>query len=82
MLAPLPLLVVHGDRDTYFPVEHARSIVDEARAGAVRRGVDDRTVEWLESGFAHAESATTAELAHRLGAWACEAVAQSAGDRA
>ena len=82
MLAPLPLLVVHGDRDTYFPVEHARSIVDAARAGAVRRGVDDRTVAWLESGFAHAESATTAELAHRLGAWACAAVALGASDRA
>jgi pimeloyl-ACP methyl ester carboxylesterase len=82
MLAPLPLLVVHGDRDSYFPVEHARSIVDSARAGAVRRGVDDRTVVWLESGFAHAESATTTELAHRLGAWACEAVSEGAGDRA
>ena len=82
MIAPVPLLVVHGDRDTYFPVEHARSIVEGARRGATERRVADRTDEWLEAGFAHAESATTAELAQRLGAWAAAVVAHPAGDRA
>jgi fermentation-respiration switch protein FrsA (DUF1100 family) len=81
MIAPLPLLVVHGDRDTYFPVEHAQAIVAGARRGADERHVPDRTAEWLVPGFAHAESATTAELAQRLGAWARDAVAQPAGDR-
>ena len=33
LVAPVPLLVVHGDQDPYFPVEHARSIV----AGRGRR---------------------------------------------
>ena len=82
MIAPLPLLVVHGDRDTYFPVEHAQSIVAAARRGAASRRVADRTEDWLEPGFAHAESATTADLAARLGSWAREAVSQAAGDRA
>lgn len=81
MLAPLPLLVVHGDRDTYFPVEHARSIVAAARRGAGQREVPDRTEDWLVEGFAHAESATTGELATSIGAWARDAVALTAGDR-
>lgn len=25
-IAPTPLLVVHGDRDAYFPLEHFRSV--------------------------------------------------------
>ena len=74
MISPVPLLVVHGDRDSYFPVEHARAIVEGARAGARRRGVDDRTDEWIEGGFAHAESATDADLVRRIAVWAEAAV--------
>ena len=74
MIAPVPLLVVHGDRDSYFPVEHARAIVDGARAGAAARGVDDRTAEWIEAGFAHAESATDDALVHRMAQWAADVV--------
>ena len=33
MVAPRPLLVVHGDQDAYFPLEHARSIVRGAPRG-------------------------------------------------
>lgn len=58
-VAPIPLLVVHGDRDGYFPVSHA---VDLAAAAG-------EPVElWLEEGFAHAESGASAELVARLGA--------------
>ena len=67
LVAPIPLLVVHGDQDPYFPVEHARAIVEAARRGAERRGVEDRTVEWIEPGFGHAESAasTSADVVAR-----------------
>jgi len=73
LVAPLPLLVVHGEQDAYFPVEHAHSIVASAARGAVRRGVPDRTVEWIEPGFGHAESAATQDVVARIGAWAREA---------
>jgi pimeloyl-ACP methyl ester carboxylesterase len=57
-IAPLPLLVVHGDRDGYFPVEHPHALVEAAR----------EPVElWLEPGFGHAESAAAPELLDRLG---------------
>jgi pimeloyl-ACP methyl ester carboxylesterase len=72
LIAPLPLLVVHGDQDPYFPVEHARAIVSAAAEGAARRGVEDRTVAWIEPGFGHAESAASAadDVVARIGAWA------------
>jgi pimeloyl-ACP methyl ester carboxylesterase len=78
LIAPVPLLVVHGDRDTYFPIEHPRSIVSAARAGAVDRGAVDRTDEWLEPGFAHAESGVTADLVDRIGVWCRAAVGHDA----
>ncbi|MFC6236523.1 alpha/beta hydrolase [Longivirga aurantiaca] len=78
LLAPLPLLVVHGDRDTYFPLEHSRSIVRAARAGAAERGVADRAEEWVERGFAHAESAATPDLVDRIGRWCTGAVGHDA----
>jgi pimeloyl-ACP methyl ester carboxylesterase len=81
LIAPLPLLVVHGDQDAYFPLEHARSIVRAARSGADRRGVADRCTEWIEPGFGHAESATSLALADRIGAWGALAVRAGTGDR-
>lgn len=58
-VAPIPLLVVHGDRDGYFPVDHAHALVEAA----------SEPVElWLEEGFAHAESGASPELVDRLGA--------------
>ena len=58
-VAPLPLLVVHGDRDGYFPVSHAQALVEAA---------GDPVELWVEPGFAHAESGATPELVDRLGA--------------
>jgi pimeloyl-ACP methyl ester carboxylesterase len=75
LIPPVPLLVVHGDRDTYFPVEHARSLRAAAAAGAARRGVADRTEEWLVEGFAHAESSAGEELVRRIATWAQHATA-------
>jgi pimeloyl-ACP methyl ester carboxylesterase len=58
-VAPIPLLVVHGDRDGYFPVAHALALAEAA---------GEPCELWLEEGFAHAESGASPELVDRLGA--------------
>jgi pimeloyl-ACP methyl ester carboxylesterase len=58
-VAPIPLLVVHGDRDGYFPVSHAHALADAA---------GEPSELWLEEGFAHAESGASPELVDRIGA--------------
>jgi pimeloyl-ACP methyl ester carboxylesterase len=57
-IAPIPLLLVHGDADHYFPVEHPEALFAAAR---------DPKELWLVEGFGHAESAATPELLDRLG---------------
>ncbi len=64
-ISPVPLLIVHGDKDIYFPPEHARQLYDGAR---------EPKELWLIPGFGHAERATDDELADRIAAWAGEAV--------
>jgi pimeloyl-ACP methyl ester carboxylesterase len=61
LIAPIPLLVVHGDADAYFPVEHAEQLYGNAA---------EPKELWLESGFGHAENAAPDELLERIGAWA------------
>jgi pimeloyl-ACP methyl ester carboxylesterase len=54
------LLVVHGDLDPYFPLDHAEQIAEGAGlAGEL----------WIEPGFGHAENALPEELAHRIARW-------------
>jgi len=65
-IAPVPLLVVHGDADPYFPVEHARALYDAA--GEPRE-------LWIEPGYGHAENAASDELVGRIGAWVVSAAA-------
>jgi pimeloyl-ACP methyl ester carboxylesterase len=60
-IAPIPLLVVHGDQDQYFPLEHPEALV-EASGGHAEY--------WLEAGMGHAEKAATPELVTRLAAFA------------
>ncbi|GGS58404.1 alpha/beta hydrolase [Streptomyces daghestanicus] len=60
-IAPAPLLVVHGDRDGYFPLDHPRMLAEAA---------GDHGELWLEPGMGHAEHATTAGLLDRIGDWA------------
>jgi pimeloyl-ACP methyl ester carboxylesterase len=60
-VAPTPLLLVHGDRDEYFPLEHFRTLVQAAGPTATA---------WLVPGFGHAESGATAPLVERIGRWA------------
>ncbi|MER6161815.1 alpha/beta fold hydrolase [Streptomyces sp. NPDC001868] len=60
LIAPTPLLIVHGDRDGYFPVDHPEMLA--AAAG------DDGEL-WLERGMGHAENAASEELLGRIGEW-------------
>jgi pimeloyl-ACP methyl ester carboxylesterase len=60
LIAPTPLLIVHGDRDGYFPVDHPRMLADAA---------PDHAELWLEEGMGHAENAAADELLERIGAW-------------
>ncbi|MDX3214293.1 alpha/beta fold hydrolase [Streptomyces sp. ME02-6991-2B] len=59
-IAPTPLLVVHGDRDGYFPLDHPLSLA-EAAGGAAEL--------WIEPGFGHAENAAPPDLLRRIAAW-------------
>jgi fermentation-respiration switch protein FrsA (DUF1100 family) len=59
-IAPVPLLVVHGDADHYFPVEHAEQLYAAAQ---------DPKELWLEPGFGHAENAASPELLRRIATW-------------
>jgi pimeloyl-ACP methyl ester carboxylesterase len=59
-IAPTPLLIVHGEADGYFPVDHPRMLA--AAAG-------DQGELWLEPGMGHAENAAGDELLARIGEW-------------
>jgi pimeloyl-ACP methyl ester carboxylesterase len=63
-IAPVPLLIVHGDRDTFFPVEHAHQLYEAA---------GDPKELWIVPGYGHAESGATPELVDRISGWVREA---------
>jgi len=63
-IAPTPLLVVHGDADHYFPVEHGEQLFAAAR---------EPKELWIEAGFGHAENAAPDELLRRIGGWLASA---------
>ncbi|MGW7270566.1 alpha/beta hydrolase [Streptomyces sp. NPDC054864] len=60
LIAPTPLLIVHGDRDPYFPVDHPRMLAAAAQGGAEL---------WLEAGMGHAENAADDALLGRIADW-------------
>jgi pimeloyl-ACP methyl ester carboxylesterase len=60
-IPPTPLLIVHGDRDAYFPLDHPVSLAEAAGEGGAEL--------WIERGFGHAENAADAALLARIGAW-------------
>ncbi|MER6570671.1 alpha/beta fold hydrolase [Streptomyces sp. NPDC001093] len=60
-IAPTPLLIVHGDRDGYFPLDHPRMLAEAA---------GDHGELWVEAGMGHAEHAAGDALLHRIGEWA------------
>jgi pimeloyl-ACP methyl ester carboxylesterase len=59
-IPPTPLLLVHGDRDEYFPLEHFRTLAQAAGPTATA---------WVVPGFGHAESGATRPLVERIGHW-------------
>ncbi len=56
----IPLLIVHGDADAFFPLDHPRALHDAAPGSHL----------WIEPGFGHAEGAIEEDLVRRIGAWA------------
>jgi dienelactone hydrolase len=73
LLGPVPLLIVHGDVDRYFPLEHPRAIEEAATSSGVP------TQMWLVSGFGHAETAISIETLDGIGRWARESLVGGGG---
>lgn len=63
LIAPTPLLIVHGDRDPYFPLDHPRMLAAAAGDGAEL---------WLEPGMGHAENAADETLLTRIADWVAQ----------
>ena len=59
-IAPVPVLIVHGDQDIYFPPDHGQQLYDAAK---------EPKELWMISGFGHAERHTDAALVERIAAW-------------
>ncbi|ADD44036.1 alpha/beta hydrolase [Stackebrandtia nassauensis] len=59
-IAPVPLLVVHGDADRFFPLRHAYALFDAAA---------EPKQLWIEHGMGHATSGTGPQLVNRVGDW-------------
>jgi len=67
LISPVPLLIVHGDQDPYFPPEHARQLYMAAR---------EPKELWLLPGMGHAESACSDDLVDRIARWIDQATAR------
>ncbi len=64
-ISPIPLLIVHGDRDEYFPSDHAEQLFEAAR---------EPKELWIVPGFGHAESAISTNLVDRIAQWSVTAI--------
>ena len=69
LIAPTPLLIVHGDQDAFFPVDHAEQIYAAAR---------EPKDLWIVPGFGHAESGSRPALLDRIGRWLLAAIPAAA----
>ena len=69
-ITPKPLLVVHGELDDYFPVEHGQRLGDMASAHP-----EHRSGVWVRPGMLHAERGTTEDLVDEICRWIRDAVA-------
>ncbi len=63
-IAPVPLLLVHFDRDPYFSAAHPHALVTASGGHAQL---------WIESGTGHGETGTDVALAGRIARWALAA---------
>lgn len=66
-ISPAPVLIVHGDRDIFFPPAHGRELYAGAR---------EPKELWLLPGFGHAERAMDDAIADRIAAWVADAVSR------
>jgi len=66
-ISPVPVLIVHGDQDIYFPPDHGQDLYDAAK---------EPKELWMLPGFGHAERHTDDALADRIAAWADKASAE------
>ena len=60
-IAPVPVLIVHGDQDIYFPPDHGQELYD---------GAKEPKELWMIPGFGHAERHTDDALVDRIATWA------------
>lgn len=63
----VPLLVVHGEDDDYFPPHHATALATAAGGPSTL---------WIEPQFGHAEDGVTPAFVHRLGNAMCEVLTE------
>jgi pimeloyl-ACP methyl ester carboxylesterase len=68
-IAPTPLLIVHGDQDEFFPVDHAEQLYAAAHQPKEL---------WIVPGFGHAEGGAKPALLDRIGGWLLAAVPATA----
>lgn len=68
-IPPVPLLIVHGQQDPFFPDEHPRALVRSARSGAARRGLTRYEPQFWLSDFGHAEAAIPREVLDGIVDW-------------
>lgn len=69
-IPPTPLLLVHGDRDPYFPLSHLEALAAAAGPGARTEVVP---------GFGHAEGALRPEVLDWVAGWIVAATGTAAG---
>jgi pimeloyl-ACP methyl ester carboxylesterase len=69
LISPTPVLIIHGDKDIYFPPEHGQMLYDAAA---------EPKELWMLPGFGHAERHTDDALVDRIAAWADKASAAQA----
>jgi fermentation-respiration switch protein FrsA (DUF1100 family) len=72
-IAPVPLLIVHGEQDRYLPPEHARQLYLAAT---------EPKELWILPGMGHAESGCSPDLIDRIGRWIEQATIPSLGTSA
>ena len=75
-LTTLPVLIVHGTVDHYFPLEHPRAL----HRAAVDAGAT-ATDLWVIDGFAHAESGIDDATLDAIGGWVRERLGAPAAER-
>lgn len=64
----VPLLIVHGDKDTFFPREHGNRLAEAATSGR-----SPHVSVFLEEQLGHAEAAVDRDLLSRIATWALAA---------